>query len=143
MLPKRLKTLSALLVWTTALGMALTVFAVRPPCRCSLSDTQPAEPACPHCAKAVEQSCCQQGCSGATQSDCECPCCHSSHADQPLILDLAKVPQPVDIGADLFLEAADYTNLFTSPAVATGGWRCGQLDGYHPPRLANLCRWII
>ncbi|MCO6046399.1 hypothetical protein NG895_21080 [Aeoliella sp. ICT_H6.2] len=143
----RTHLLRVCLVWATALGLSLSVFATRPPCACSLERPQPEVPACPHCAQASHNapaspdSCCQQGCH--SYDDCECPCCNSTPADQPLRLDSASEPQLVPLSTSFFTGAVQQHLLLANPIAAAASWRSGQFVGYEPPRLAKLCRWII
>jgi hypothetical protein len=128
------------------MGLSLSVFANRPPCACALPEAAASTPACPHCAKVETESptankCCQG--KHGVETDCECPCCDSSPADQPLVLSAATVVLPVGADLALFVDTADYSLPALQASFATRGWRERQLVLHEAPRLERLCRWII
>lgn len=138
---RRPQLLTSCLVWTAALGLSCTALASRPICTCWHEVQEHALPVCPHCSQVKQHECCQQV--GNGEDDCECPCCLSTPADQPLRLDSANQPLPEQLSGPALLETSFRSISTMDPAVATRGWRYGQLVGYDPPRLATLCRWNI
>lgn len=143
MFHKRHHPLTVCLVLFTAFGLSLTAFAGRPPCACAAKRLAEAKPACPHCAKAQAklQDCCRG--MHAPTDDCKCPCCHSTPADQPLIVAAAGVAVPDQLTSPHFLDTSYSPFLAFQTAYATRGGRDGPLAIREAPRLEQLCRWII
>lgn len=139
----RQKLVTTGVVWITAVGLSLAVFATRPPCAC-VNHAPAVASACQHCQPSADHrtACC--GSASGNHHGCECPCCEGSPADQPLTLASTAGPSPSDAGEWLDLGApAAYFFELPDALTATGGWRSDLAAVRPAPCLTKLCRWII